>query len=244
MPDYVREAVFNLLRGHSEGQVVVDLFSGTGAVGLEAISRGAARCVFVERDRTIATLIERNIETLDVAERCEVVRADALGPLALARCPSVVHLIFFDPPYMLVRDARIWELCRAQLAKLIERLDDTGYLVLRTPRPAMCRVVEDEDSPSDEGQIEERPAPSKPKSRPKGKAKGKHRDATREADEDGEQMIDLGGSDWSTQDWADADDLSQDDARFEPANLSIEGAVGPETHHYGKMSVHLYMRRR
>lgn len=244
MPDYVREAVFNLLRGHCKGEVVLDLFSGTGAVGLEAISRGAARCIFVERDRTIATLIERNIETLDVAERCEVVRADALGPLALARCPSVVHLIFFDPPYMLVRDARIWELCRAQLAKLIERLDDTGYLVLRTPRPALSRVVDDEEPEGDEGQVDASPAKSKPKSRPKGKAKGKHRDATREADEDGEKMVDLGRSDWSTQDWADAEDLSQDEACYEPANLSIDGAVGPETHHYGKMSMHLYMRRR
>ena len=230
MPDYVREAIFNLLRGHTQGEVVVDLFSGTGAVGLEAISRGASRCVFVERDRKMASVIDRNIETLGVGERSEVVRGDALGPLVLARCPAEAHLIFFDPPYPMVRDGETWERCRVQLAKLIERLDDTGYLVLRTPRPAVRRLEARAQEDSDD--------------QPRRQRKGKHLEVKSEIDEDGEAMVEIDGSDWTVEDWADAEDLSDETGHVEPIDLSIDGALGPETHDYGKMSVHLYMRRR
>ncbi len=237
MPDHVREAVFNLLRGHAEGQTVIDLFAGTGAVGLEAVSRGASRCVFIERDKKMVGVIERNVQNLGVQDRCEIVRSDALGPLALARCPTQAHLIFFDPPYPMVRDAKTWQRCQAQLAKLIERLDDAGYLVLRTPRPAVRRVDDGARNVADEHPAEAR------KSSRRSSTKG-GRSRPREIDDDGDAVEELDASDWSLENWTDAEDLSQDGVRYEPVDLSITGAIGPETHDYGKMSMHLYMRKR
>lgn len=135
IPDMVREAVFNLLRGHTEGQAVLDAFAGTGTIGLEAVSRGASRVVFLERDRRVARLLEQNIADLGVGDRCEVVSGDALGPGAWSRCPKPVHLVFFDPPYALVRDADGWARTKSAFARLVGLLDDEGYAVLRTPWP-------------------------------------------------------------------------------------------------------------
>lgn len=169
IPDRVKESLFNLLRGHCEGVAVFDGFAGTGAIGLEAISRGASRCVFVEWSKTAADTLERNIAELGVGPRCEVVRGDALGPGALLRCPDPAHLIFLDPPYETVRQRGSWERVRVQASRLSQRLTETGYLVLRTPWPAL------------------------------------HEDGGR-------------------------------------VDLSIPGTIGPETHTYGGMAVHLYMR--
>ena len=71
--DKVREAVFNALgsAGILDGATVLDLFAGTGAMGIEALSRGAQRCVFVERDRNALATLRRNIDSLGLAERSE-----------------------------------------------------------------------------------------------------------------------------------------------------------------------------
>jgi 16S rRNA (guanine966-N2)-methyltransferase len=101
--DRVREAVFNIL-AHGiddfalESVRVLDLFAGTGALGLEALSRGAASCLFVEEDATARGTIRRNIETLGLAGRAHIYRRDAtrLGEaLPRERC----GLVFADPPY-------------------------------------------------------------------------------------------------------------------------------------------------
>lgn len=95
--DKVREALFSIL-GDISGQRVLDLFAGTGAVGLEAISRGASEAVLVERDRRMASVIDRNIG--DTAgsgdDRVKLVRGDALKYLASA---EPFDLVFVDPPY-------------------------------------------------------------------------------------------------------------------------------------------------
>lgn len=99
--DKVRQAVFNALdsMGVVEGALVVDLYAGSGAVGLEALSRGAAHCTFVERDRGALDALRMNIESLRVADRCTVIAADVLAWLPSA--PSV-DLVFVDPPYAAV----------------------------------------------------------------------------------------------------------------------------------------------
>jgi 16S rRNA (guanine(966)-N(2))-methyltransferase RsmD len=135
MPDRVKEAVFNLLRGHFEGAVVFDAFAGVGTVGLEAISRGAERCVFVERDKKIAAILRQNIETLGVVDRADVAVSDALGAGALSRCPHGAHLVFFDPPYALMEDPARRERVLEQVGRCIARLDPAGFAVLRTPWP-------------------------------------------------------------------------------------------------------------
>jgi 16S rRNA (guanine966-N2)-methyltransferase len=101
--DRVREAVFNIL-AHGfdgfdlDGVRVLDLFAGTGALGLEALSRGAAFCLFVEDDATARGLVRRNIEALGVTGTTRIYRRDAtrLGP-SLPR--ERFGLVFADPPY-------------------------------------------------------------------------------------------------------------------------------------------------
>ena len=99
--DRVREALFSMLDGGRfgdpiEGARVLDLFAGTGALGLEALSRGAAQVTFVETGRVGQRLLAENIRTLDCAEACRVMKADATRlPPAEAAC----SLVFLDPPY-------------------------------------------------------------------------------------------------------------------------------------------------
>jgi 16S rRNA (guanine966-N2)-methyltransferase len=101
--DRVREAVFNILT-HGiddfslEGTRVLDLFAGTGALGLEALSRGAAYCLFVEENAEARALIRRNVEALGLTGITKIFRRDAtaLGP---ASNRGAFHLVFLDPPY-------------------------------------------------------------------------------------------------------------------------------------------------
>lgn len=96
--DKVRQAVFNSLTsmGVLEGAVVADLFAGSGALGIEALSRGAERCIFVERDRAALQALRANIATLGLAERCTVHATDVLAWLPAMRG---VDLCLVDPPY-------------------------------------------------------------------------------------------------------------------------------------------------
>jgi 16S rRNA (guanine966-N2)-methyltransferase len=100
--DKVREALFSIL-GDVEGLRMLDLFAGTGAVALEALSRGADRAVAVERDRKMLSVIRANAETVLGADagRLEVVTGDALKQLAAGHLGRF-DLVFIDPPY---RDA-------------------------------------------------------------------------------------------------------------------------------------------
>jgi 16S rRNA (guanine966-N2)-methyltransferase len=101
--DRVREAIFNIL-AHGivdfelQGAKVLDLFAGTGALGLEALSRGAAFCLFVEEDAEARALIRRNVEALALTGITKIFRRDAtnLGPAARN---GGFTLTFLDPPY-------------------------------------------------------------------------------------------------------------------------------------------------
>ena len=101
--DRVRESVFNIL-SHGipdfelDGAKVLDLFAGTGALGLEALSRGAAFCLFVEEDAEARALIRRNVEALELTGGTKIFRRDAtdLGP---AGRNGGFTLVFLDPPY-------------------------------------------------------------------------------------------------------------------------------------------------
>ncbi len=97
--DLVREAVFNALHSRSAvvGSVVLDLFAGTGALGIEALSRGAARATFVDCSGEWARLVETNLSACGFADRAEVVVADGLNWLVANRGPW--DLVLLDPPY-------------------------------------------------------------------------------------------------------------------------------------------------
>jgi 16S rRNA (guanine966-N2)-methyltransferase len=96
--DRVREATFSLV-GPVDEAAVLDLYAGSGAMGLEALSRGARSCVFVESDRDAARTIDRNLEKLGLTG-ATVVRADALTALAAeAAAGRRYDLVLVDPPY-------------------------------------------------------------------------------------------------------------------------------------------------
>lgn len=98
--DRVREAIFNLLinGGYGspvQGARVLDLFAGTGALGLEALSRGAEHATFVENGRTALALLSRNIALMRAEGRTTILRQDALRPAPV----GLYDLVFLDPPY-------------------------------------------------------------------------------------------------------------------------------------------------
>ncbi len=100
-PDRVRETLFNWLAMATPGARVLDLFAGTGALGLEALSRGAREALFVERDGRVAQALCANLETLGAAQRGRVITADALAFLAASPSDTTppFTLVFLDPPF-------------------------------------------------------------------------------------------------------------------------------------------------
>jgi 16S rRNA (guanine966-N2)-methyltransferase len=103
--DRVREALFSML-GELDGTVALDLFAGTGALGIEALSRGAERVVFVERDAAAIQALRANLGQLGlVAPEAEIRVGDALAALRAARRAGETYdLVFVDPPYRQARE--------------------------------------------------------------------------------------------------------------------------------------------
>jgi len=94
--DRLRETLFNVLGARVEGCVFVDAYAGTGAVGIEALSRGARRAVFIEKDRKAVAIIRENLDLLKIGARARVIQGLAhlhLGELERA------DIVFLDPPY-------------------------------------------------------------------------------------------------------------------------------------------------
>jgi len=143
--DMVRESLFNIVGGLMAGRLAIDLFAGTGALGLEALSRGAARAIFVEKNRESVGLIHRNIATLRYQDRTQVRLADAYrwvrsfepaepGPIA----------VFLDPPY------RDYEIHRGPMGQLIRSLQDKlppeSVIVLEAGRDLDRKILPDIES--------------------------------------------------------------------------------------------------
>jgi 16S rRNA (guanine966-N2)-methyltransferase len=126
--DRVREAAFNLLGpGAAEDANVLDLFAGSGAMGLEALSRGAAHATFVESDREACRTINRNLEKLGL-DNATVLCQDALTALrADARQGTRYDLVLLDPPYR-----RFSSLQNAMIRRLPEILAPGGMLLVET----------------------------------------------------------------------------------------------------------------
>ncbi len=99
--DKVRGAIFNALQSREavEGRHVLDAFCGTGALGLEALSRGAVFCTFVDADRSSLALARANAEALGAQDRCRFIYGDVTRPERLGAPVKSCDLIFLDPPY-------------------------------------------------------------------------------------------------------------------------------------------------
>ena len=138
--DKAREATFNALG--SAGVIldahVVDAFAGSGALGIEALSRGAAHCTFIERDRDALEVLKRNVETLGLTDRATIVRGDAMSQLASVKGAT---LIVADPPYEFAKWHELLDLVRADFVvaesdrdMTLENPPITGWEVTRVKR--------------------------------------------------------------------------------------------------------------
>jgi 16S rRNA (guanine966-N2)-methyltransferase len=141
--DKVREAVFNSLAsmGLLEGAVVADLYAGSGAMGIEALSRGAVRCVFVERDRSALTALRANVAALGLGDRAVIVPSDVLAWVPAMRG---VDLALIDPPYAFDGWATLLGLVHVEYA-LCESGGEVptpvGWEVVRAKRYGRTRVT-------------------------------------------------------------------------------------------------------
>jgi 16S rRNA (guanine(966)-N(2))-methyltransferase RsmD len=98
--DRVKESIFNILREQIEGKVVLDLFAGTGNLGIEALSRGAKKAFFVEKGRQALRLIQRNLTQCRLEEQSEIIPKDANRAIGILNQRRVsFDLILMDPPY-------------------------------------------------------------------------------------------------------------------------------------------------
>lgn len=111
-PDRTRETLFNWLQGQVAGKRCLDLFAGSGALGLEALSRGAVHVVLVEKHPQAARALQANLQTLGAQERATVVQDDALRYLQREAMPF--DLVFLDPPF---RQDRVPAVLDALLAR-------------------------------------------------------------------------------------------------------------------------------
>ena len=124
--DRVKEALFNIVQFELPGRQVLDLFAGTGQLGIEALSRGAARCTFVDQRRDAAALVRENLKLTGLSQQARVVQGEALSFLASDR--ERYHLVFLDPPYQT-------ELLENALKKIaeIDILMENGIIICESP---------------------------------------------------------------------------------------------------------------
>lgn len=95
--DRVKESLFNIIQNEIEGAKVLDLFSGTGSLGLEALSRGAAEVIFVEKSKKSIEILKKNLEKLKIKDGYRIIQKDVLS--FLKSNPDAFDLIFADPPF-------------------------------------------------------------------------------------------------------------------------------------------------
>jgi 16S rRNA (guanine966-N2)-methyltransferase len=125
-PDRIRETLFNWLAPWIAGMRCLDLYAGTGALGIEALSRGAGECVFVERDHTLWRHLQDNLTRLRIANG-HAIHMDAAGFLATA--PQTFDLVFLDPPF----SADLWS-ASAQALEDRGWLRDAAMIYVESPR--------------------------------------------------------------------------------------------------------------
>ena len=135
--DRIRESLFSKLGDAFEGKQVLDLFCGVGSFGLEALSRGARRAVFVDRSPGSLALLQKNLDLLSFGPRAEVIRGDAL---VVPRAAGAIEqgrfaVVFLDPPFNMFHSIASAEPVFRRAGELLHEgfLESEGQLLLRIP---------------------------------------------------------------------------------------------------------------
>ena len=125
MSERVRGSLFNIISGELKEASVLDAFAGSGALGLEALSRGAERAVFIEKDRIAQKVIAENVAALGVEDKSKVIKARVSSWNTTAPEEEKFDIIFADPPYH--------DLQFSTVEKLFKRLKPNGLMILSHP---------------------------------------------------------------------------------------------------------------
>jgi 16S rRNA (guanine966-N2)-methyltransferase len=134
-PQMVREALFSILGNAIPGRLFVDLFAGTGVVGLEALSRGAEAVQFIERDFRLAHEIQHHLETFDLTELGQVLRTDAYRWAERWQPPGEPANVFVSPPFPDLQHR--WPELLQLVADLQRKLAPGSVMVLQSERDAV-----------------------------------------------------------------------------------------------------------
>jgi len=126
--DRVKEALFNILGPRVVGAEILDLFAGSGALGIEALSRGGVRCVFVEKDRRVMSTLKENLRITKLLPKADLINNDVKkGLKLLARQGSSFDIIFMDPPYL-----QEWEIIVLEEIARLQLLKTGGVVVVES----------------------------------------------------------------------------------------------------------------
>jgi 16S rRNA (guanine966-N2)-methyltransferase len=134
--EMLRQAVFNILGQDLEDWTVLDLFSGSGVMGIEGLSRGAKKAVFVERDREAVKVLKCNLEKTRTQDRADVVTADAFKSQRYLAGRSGIDAVFVDPPFAMIRSQGPRERISGLVDELFASpaLSEGAVVVLRVPK--------------------------------------------------------------------------------------------------------------
>jgi 16S rRNA (guanine966-N2)-methyltransferase len=141
MLDRVRESVFSSIGERVIDARVLDLFAGTGSLGLEALSRGALEALMVERDGRVLDLLRRNVEDLALEDRATLVQGDALDPKQWGEKSSRYEIVFFDSPYPMLDLGKTRTAVMQAIDVIVKtRLASDGLVVFHAPREKIQEV--------------------------------------------------------------------------------------------------------
>ena len=137
--DKVKEALFDILMGDIEGAVFCDLFAGSGAIGIEALSRGAEKCWLCDSDRVSMRLIKTNLKICGAGDEAMTITGDYRK--ALRKIHDKVDIFFIDPPY----ESGVYDSCLSQI-EILDLLTDDGIIITehdsRTDMPEQTDIFE------------------------------------------------------------------------------------------------------
>lgn len=143
--DRIKETLFNILQGETGGCKFLDLFAGSGAIGIEALSRGAKISYFAENNREAAACIRENLSFTRLADRGVVMECDAVTAIRRLAGKEVFDIVFMDPPYnwggekevlMALKESKIvdsvtWIIVEAQLKRDFFEAEELGFRIVR-----------------------------------------------------------------------------------------------------------------